>query len=142
MKPRPDRPPTTPAGVRKLSEELAEFAQPLLKEVNTQPGFEAAIHIAAELWNIGALPEAKQGEALWKLSETLRLHPAMRMPGWGSAELAALVETRRAVYGSDRRIVAEHRVLWVKGQPKLEVVSYDLSVAEQAARSTTAPSPG
>ena len=129
MKP-PEKLPQTPANVPKLSQSLVDFAAPLLENVKTTGAFEAAISLAVQLWNIGALPPEKQAEALWKLSETLRNHPALHLPGWAAADLSEFVEKRKTAYGEDRRIVTDHRVLWHKGQPKLEVVSYDLRVAE------------
>ena len=129
MKP-PEKLPRTPANVPKLSQSLVDFAGPLLANVQTTAAFETAIALAVQLWNIGALPEAKQPEALWKLSETLRNHPALNLPGWAAADLSEYIERRKTVYAEDRRIVTEHRVAWHKGQPRLEVVSYDLRVAE------------
>jgi hypothetical protein len=129
MKP-PLKLPTTPANVPKLSQSLVDFAGPLLANVQTTAAFEKALALAVQLWNLGALPEAKQPEALWKLTETLRNHPDFRLPGWVGADLAEFVERRKTIYREDRRIVSEHRVAWHKGRPQLEVVSYDLRVAE------------
>lgn len=138
MKP-PERPPQTPSNVPKLSQSLVEFAGPLLTNAQTTGAFEAAIALAVQLWNIGALPPAKQAEALWKLSENLRKHPAMHLPGWAGADLSEFVEKRRTTYGEDRRIVTDHRVAWHKGQPRLEVVSYDLRVAEAHSQNALPP---
>jgi len=138
MKP-PVKLPLTPAHVPKLSQSLVDFAGPLLVNVETTAGFESALALAVQLWNLGALPEAKQGEALWKLGETLRHHPSTQLPGWAVADLADYVERRKTVYAADHRIVTEHRVAWHKGQPCLEVVSYDLDVA--AAQSPKASPP-
>lgn len=122
--------PPTPDDVPKLSATLVKFAEPLLAQVETAPGFEAAVTLAVSLWNIGALPPEKRGEGLWRLTESLRKNPNLHLPATAAADFGVLVQTRATVYGADRRIVADHRIVWTKGKPSLEVVAYDLSHAE------------
>ena len=128
MKP-PEKLPRTPPNVPKLSKLIAEFGEPLLAHATNREQFELAMGLAVELWNIGSLPEAGQPEAFWKFTESLRNRPSLSLPGHAAADLADLVEKRKTTYAWDRRIVRHHRLVWEKGEPRLEVVSYNLQIA-------------
>ena len=106
--------------------------------MKTTADFESAIALAVELWNIGLLPEARQGEALWRLTNQLRQHPASKIPGWAGADLAEFVKQRKTRFAADHRLIREHRVIWHKNQPRLEVLSYDLDIAAETAKAAPA----
>jgi hypothetical protein len=138
----PTKIPPTPSHVPKLSQSLVDFAAPLLSGVESAAAFDAAISLAVQLWNIGALSEARRGEALWHLSAAVRRMPGVGATSCAAADLAEFTHRRATEYAADRRIITDHRVIWEKGGPRLEVVAYDLTAAEAEARAKAPANPG
>ena len=99
---------TKPRG-GKLSAVILDFAQPLIDELGDDD-FEAAIAMAVFCWNIALFPDDEQERELRSLVRQM----AKGAPGFGNeieTWARRLVDRKKTLFASDRRMIANHTVV-------------------------------
>jgi len=108
--------------VRKMSEVLLDFAEPLLDTLDDDDDFKAAISFAALCWNCSLLPPKEQGQQLSAMVDGLGKSDAlMRLEV--EDKICMLLERKRTSFASDNRMVVSFEVVQDQGRPRLLVVS-------------------
>jgi hypothetical protein len=110
-------------GVRKLSDVLQDFAEPVLDslsgdpELTTDEAHEVAFRLAVLAWNTVVL--GAEGAAFLEQALGRDAPPQVRLA------IETLMARKRARYGDDRRFVAKHELRRNEADPRL----FDLNVA-------------
>jgi len=110
-----------PADRIRMSEVIAEFAQPLLEEAVDNKSAEVAVLMAVACWNVAMMPEDEQEkmikEVIFKTSATKEEAKI--------AESVArmLVVRKKELFPHIKKFVVEHDVQFIKGKMVLNVLS-------------------
>jgi hypothetical protein len=105
----------------KMSEVIADFAKPLLKEAIDDPSAEVAISMAVTCWNLSSLPKDEHDKMIKemkaKLSETESdakiIESIARM----------FIERKKAFFSHIKNLVVDYDVKFINGKLHLNVVS-------------------
>ena len=108
--------------VRKMSEVLLDFAEPLLGESDDDRHFRAAISIAAVSWNMAFLPPKEWKVALSEVSKDMPKGDAFTDPEIREV-LHSLVDRKKALFADDNRIIINYQVVGEGARPRLLVAS-------------------
>jgi hypothetical protein len=94
----------------KLSTRIMEIAKPLTDNAVDHDSFEMIVETAVLCWNIALLPPDQQEEEL----RSLVRHVAKGSPRGLASEVEAwarlLLDRKKRLFGSDRRMVMEHTI--------------------------------
>lgn len=110
--------------LRKMSEVLLDFAQPLLEDMedNENDCFEAVLSFATICWNLSFLPENEQWVEIKNITGQLgKLDLLMRLEAGSWAR--ALLERKKAFFANDKRMILNYKVLEEKDGQRLLVMS-------------------
>ena len=124
----------SPNHSRKLSEVLLEFAEEiapvdeLAPLADQQKVVANAVALAIMLWNTPFLPQALQAESVDRINQWLAT--SGRTDAKSKAEVERLLELRRTLYGTDRRMVMDYKLGHAAAGPELTVSSLDLDRPE------------
>lgn len=115
--------PEDPFPLRKMSEVILDFAEPLLNVVEDDDElFEEVISFAVICWNASFLPEKEQKQILCSLAnemgksdvlQRLRVEDDVRM----------LLERKKAFYADEKRMVVNYKIIEEKGSRRLLAMS-------------------
>ncbi len=108
--------------VRKMSEVILEFAEPILDTIDGDELFQNAISFAVICWNLSFFPQQQQ-LAKWNeiANEMDRSHLFSRpeIENW----VWILLERKRTFFEDDRRIVADYNIIDEGDHNRLLVMS-------------------
>ena len=108
--------------VRKMSEAILDFAEPLLNAVDDDKSFKNIISFATLCWNISLFPEQQQRVQLNNIVDELdkSYHLSrLEIENW----VQMLLERKKAFFADDRRIVVSFEVVEERDNQRLLVAS-------------------
>lgn len=108
-------------GEIKMSEIIAEFAEPLLKETYNEQSCEIAMMMAVACWNLTLLPEEEHEELIGKmLTETTKTDQHRK----DTESLARmLIERKKLHFPHIKKFIVKHDIQFLDGKMILNVVS-------------------
>lgn len=108
--------------VRKMSEVLLEFAEPLLDAFDDDSHFRDLTAIAVFCWNLTFLPPKEGEAAINDIVKQMAGRDAFKGRGLREA-LRALIERKKALYADDNRLIVNYEIIQEESGPRLLVMS-------------------
>jgi hypothetical protein len=105
--------PLRPAGnlhLRKMSEVLIDFAQPLLNEIDDDELFGRAVSFAAICWNLSFMPENEHQKFIRRMVRgfgKFGVFERLQMENWAHM----LLERKKAFFAHDRRMLMDYKII-------------------------------
>lgn len=107
--------------MRKMSEVLLEFAQPMLRDSDSEE-FHAIISLAALCWNCTFCPESEQQEALEEILGKINESDAeMRLEITQNFQM--FIRRKQKFFADDKRIIEDYRIIDEENDHHLIVAS-------------------
>ena len=94
-----------PPGFEKMSGVLGEFAKPLIEQVKTKAGYQAALRFAVLAWNTAFLPEEERARMLREKKLADALGPA------GIALMEKLIARKLALFAAEKRPILDFELV-------------------------------
>jgi len=111
-----------PKGLRKMSEILEEFAQPLLQQAEVEE-YPFLLKIASIAWNLSLLAEKDFEEEIAMITKVMQ-HPMV--VGDFRMNMKALVDRKRELYPNEKRRIIDFDFQIANGGMRINVVSAPL----------------
>ena len=108
--------------IRKMSEVLLEFAEPLLNIIDDDRYFRLVIAMAALCWDISLHPQPEQQVHLNNLIEEMVRSTRLSREVCENCT-RVLLERKRTLFADDRRIVLNYEIVENGGKERLLVMS-------------------
>jgi len=108
--------------MRKMSEVILDFAEPLLDAVNDDEHFKNVICFATICWNISFFPEREQQVHLNALADELGKSDAFTYLEAADC-VRMLLERKRTLFADDRRMIMDYTIVGEKDHQRLLVAS-------------------
>jgi hypothetical protein len=104
----------------KMSEVIIEFADPLLREAQTEKAYEISIAMAVTCWNLAIMPENKHEELI---SEITRTSTSEHYRKDTESVVRMFIERKKLLFSHIRKIVVNHSIQFSEGKMMLNVAS-------------------
>ena len=108
--------------IRKMSEVILEFAEPLLNIIDDDRYFRLVIALAVLCWDISLYPQSEQQVHLNNLIEEMVRSTRLSRMVWENCT-RVLLERKNTLFADDRRIVVSYEIIKDGGKERLLVVS-------------------
>ena len=108
--------------VRKMSEVLLEFAEPLLDAFDDDSHFRDLTAIAVFCWNLTFLSPKEREAAMNDVVDRMAGRDAFKGRGLREA-LRALIERKKTLYADDNRLIVNYEIVQERTGPRLLVMS-------------------
>lgn len=114
---------TRPGEVR-MSEVIAEFAEPLLSEAPDEKSSEIAIMTSVVCWNLSFMPEDEIEKNIQGLVSSIESEERYKKDTEDIVRM--LLDRKKSLFPYIRKMVAHHEVMFSNGQMYLNVVSMNV----------------
>jgi hypothetical protein len=122
-----------PPGELRMSEVILRFAEPLLKQSDSDEYFRKVVPLAIVAWNASFLPPEKQEEMIQDIFRLLDVHDNSAQVLQG--ELRNLIDWRLREFSDINRLIVNYKITFSDLGPQLFVAStLNVSLAALAAR--------
>ncbi len=111
---------TAPGEIR-MSEVIAEFAEPLLKQAHDEKTHEIAILMAVACWNLSLMPEDQHEKEIMDLLPKISTSERDKKDAEDIVRL--FLDRKRTLFLHIIKLVVSHDVQFINGQMRLNVVS-------------------
>ncbi len=115
--------------VRKMSEVVLEFAEPLLEALDDDSHFKHGIAMAVFCWNLTFLPPNEQEAAMNDIVKRMAGRDVFKRVGLREA-VRAMLDRKKALYADDNRLIVNCEVVKEKSGPRLLVMSSPIKDGE------------
>jgi len=111
-----------PFPVRKMSEVILDFAEPLLDAIDDDELFENAINCAVTCWNLSFLPEKRQQKLMRAMFN--KLDKSGLLTRFEAEDyVRMLLERKRILFADEKRIVVNYKIVEEEDHHHLYVMS-------------------
>ncbi|MHC4678787.1 MAG: hypothetical protein ACYTEK_08820 [Planctomycetota bacterium] len=108
--------------IRKMSEVLLEFAEPLLEAFDDDSHFRDVIAMAAFCWNLTLLQPNEREAAINDIVKQMAGRDAFKRVGVREA-LRVLLDRKKALFADDNRLIVNYEIVEEETGPRLLVMS-------------------
>ena len=114
--------PKLPLPLRKMSEVIVDFAEPLLNTIDDDELFEEVLSFASICWNISLLPENEQKQMAQSLVNDIGKSDILKRLKVED-DIRMLLERKKAFFADDRRMLIDFKVIEGKDSRRLLAMS-------------------
>jgi hypothetical protein len=112
-----------PVPLRKMSDMLRDFAEPLLNTIDDDDElFEEVIGFAAICWNLSFLPENEQKQTIRSMVDKLGKSDVLKRLKVEN-DVQMLLERKKAFFADEKRMVVNYEIIEDKGSRHLLAMS-------------------